>query len=90
LIRRTIPSQDTVFVKKPESPFFKNYLEFQAWKLGCSLEVPIYLIDKYKKENILDMMTIYIGDDEEKIRIIRDEFYDFHIGVSLPSKEQFC
>jgi CRISPR-associated endonuclease/helicase Cas3 len=87
---RNIPSQDTVFVKKPESPFFKNYLEFQAWKLGCSLEVPIYLIDKYKKENILDMMTIYIGDDEEKIRIIRDEFYDFHIGVSLPSKEQFC
>ena len=84
---RNIPPQDTVFVKKPESPYFRNYLEFQAWKLSCSLEVPVYLIEKYRKENILDMVTVHIGEDEENILIIREGFYDFEKGVSLPSKE---
>ena len=86
---RNIPPQDTVFTEKPESPYFKNYLEYQSWKLGCSLEVPVYLIEKYKKENILDIMKIFVGEDKEEILVLREDFYDFQVGVSLPSKEQF-
>jgi CRISPR-associated endonuclease/helicase Cas3 len=86
---RNIPPQDTVFVQKPESPFFKNYFEFQSWKLGCSLDVPVYLIEKYKKESILDIITVYIGEDKEEIRIVRENFYHFEKGIIVPSKDQF-
>lgn len=87
---RNIPAQDTIFVVKPESIYFRNYLEFQAWKLSHSLEIPVYLIDKYRKDNILEKpLTVYIGEDKEEILIIRYGFYEFDKGVSLLSKDQF-
>lgn len=86
---RNIRPQDTVFVKKPESIYFRNYLEFQAWKLSYSLEIPVYLIENYRRENILEKpLTVYIGEEEESILIIREDFYDFEKGVSLPLKDQ--
>jgi len=87
---RNIPPQDTVYVKKPESPYFRNYLEFQAWKLSYSIEIPVYLIEKFRKENILQKPeTVYIGEDKECILIIREDFYTFERGISLPLKDQF-
>jgi len=73
---RNIAPQDTVFSQKPESQFFYNYFDFQNWKLQYSLELPIYLIEKGKKQYMIDIEKIWIQDDEETILVIRDGFYN--------------
>lgn len=78
---RNIAPQDTVFVKQPESRFFFSYLDFQSWKLKNSLELPVYLIEKGKKKHMIDIEKIFIKDEEEKIYIIRDGFYNKTNGV---------
>lgn len=85
---RNIGAQDTIFTERPESLYFRNYLEFQAWKLNCSIEVPVYLIEKYDREHILDSLKITIGEDEGYIYVIREGFYDLEKGISVPGEDK--
>ena len=85
---RNIPPQDTVFVEKPLSKFFYNYYEFQVWKLQNSVELPIYLIEKGKKQNMIETNEIWIKDEKEIIFVIRTGFYDFEMGVSFIETDQ--
>jgi len=86
---RNIAPQDTVFVQKPESNFFYNYFEFQNWKLQNSLELPIYLIEKGKKQHMINIEKIWIKDDEEIIFVIREGFYNKTKGVTFIEESQF-
>ncbi len=86
---RNIAPQDTVFVKKPESKYFFNYLSYQNWKLKSSLELPIYLIEKGKKMNLIDTYRVWIKDECEIISVIREGYYNSNKGVILWPVEQF-
>jgi CRISPR-associated endonuclease/helicase Cas3 len=86
---RNIGPQDTIFVAKPNSTYFRNHLEFQCWKLSYSIEIPLYLIKKYQKNHILDSIPIIIGEEKENILVIRNEFYGFEKGISLPDEDNF-
>lgn len=72
---RNIAPQDIVYIKEPDSSYFNSILDFQAWKLRNSFELPIYLIEKSRKEHIIDMIKIFIKDEEQHILIIREGFY---------------
>jgi CRISPR-associated endonuclease/helicase Cas3 len=86
---RDIAPQDTVFVASPESKYFNNYFEFQSWKLENSTELPVYLIEKGQKQNMIEMQQIWIKDEIEIIRVIRNGFYNFDKGICLSEIEQF-
>jgi len=85
---RNIAPQDMVFVTKPESNYFYNYLSFQNWKLSNSLELPVYLIEKIKKLHMIDLETIWINDNKENIYVIREGFYNKEKGIALFEKDQ--
>lgn len=80
---RDIAPQDTVFVTQPETGYFYNYLSFQNWKLSNSIELPIYLIEKGKKNHMLDIKTVKIKDELETLYVIREGFYNKQKGVTF-------
>jgi CRISPR-associated endonuclease/helicase Cas3 len=80
---RNIAPQDTVFVAKPESKHFYNYLSFQNWKLSNSLELPVYLIEKGKTNHMIDIEIISIKDEVETLYVIREGFYNKNKGVTF-------
>lgn len=80
---RNIAPQDTVFVEKPISKVFYNYLEFQTWKLNNSLDLPVYLIKKGRKLHMIDLEKVWIKDEEQRISIIRKGFYNKVIGLFI-------
>ncbi len=86
---RNIGAQDSVFVEKPETNYFRNYLEYQSWKLNTAIDIPVYLINKYNKSHVLDSLKITIGDDEHQILVIREGFYNFEKGISIPDEDIF-
>lgn len=86
---RNIATQDIVFVEEPISNKFYNYFSFQNWKLKNSLELPVYLIEKGKKLNMIDHVKIWLKDEEETIYVIREEFYDKEKGVNFTDEINF-
>lgn len=54
-----------------------------------SIEVPVYLIEKYRKENIVNIETIYIKDDEEKILVINESNYCYEKGIYISRFNMF-
>jgi len=78
---RDIAAQDTVFVSKPETNYFNSYLNYQNWKLRNSIELPVYLIEKGKKNHMIDLISIKIKDEREMIYVIREGFYNDNKGV---------
>lgn len=86
---RNIASQSSVCVCKPDSSYFKSYSEFQSWKLINAIELPMYLIEKYNKKYILELIPIQIYDEKSSIWVIREGFYNFDKGVYLPDVDNF-
>jgi CRISPR-associated endonuclease/helicase Cas3 len=80
---RNIDAQSTVFVQKPPTFFFHNYLEYQSWKIEYSIELPVYLIEKGRRQYMVDLMKIRYGDEIEQIYVVRDGFYQYEKGVSF-------
>lgn len=80
---RDIMPQETVFVSIPENNYFSNYLSYQDWKLRNGLEIPLYLLDKGRKNFIIDLKKVRIKEDEEQIYVIRNGFYSIQKGVDL-------
>ncbi|PSR02144.1 MAG: CRISPR-associated helicase Cas3' [Bacteroidetes bacterium SW_11_45_7] len=86
---RDIPSQDTVFVSMPDKTYFENYLAFQNWKIENSIELPVYLIEKGRKNHIIDLKELRVKEDMIKIYILREGFYSYEFGIKLTSESQF-
>ena len=83
---RDIPAQETVFVSKPQSTYFKNWHDFQEYKVSMSIEIPLYLIQKALKQHIIDVVNVSIGTEEEQketIYVIRKGFYTTFLGFTL-------
>ncbi|MDD3945259.1 MAG: CRISPR-associated helicase Cas3' [Bacteroidales bacterium] len=84
---RNIAPQDTVYVEKPLSNTFYNYLNFQNWKINNSLELPVYLIEKGENSHMIDLVKIRIKDDEEVIYVVREGFYNRIEGLYFSEAE---
>ena len=81
---RDILSQESVYVMKPDNSYFKNWHEFEEYKILSSRDIPLYLIQKAQKSHIVDSVEISIGlDYTECINVIRDGFYNETQGLSL-------
>lgn len=82
---RDIPPQESLFVCKTPTSFFKNWHEFNEFKLSYSIEVPLYVAQEAGKNHLVDSMEISIGQQErrERILVIREGFYDGNYGFTL-------
>ena len=87
---REIEPQGIVFVIKPECSHFCNYSEYMEFVLLHSISLPMYLLDKGRKEHRIDSTCrISIGSNEPiLINVIREGFYEFDIGVDLSNDEE--
>lgn len=85
---RNIAPQDTVYVQNPESNFFYDYFAFQKWKIENSIELPIYLIEKGKKQHKIKLSKIWFKDNEELIYVIQDGFYNKSKGINFQESDQ--
>ena len=86
---RNIAPQDTVYIEKPLSNSYYNYISFQGWKLKNSIELPVYLIEKGLKLCIIDQIKVRIKEDIEMVYVIRSGFYDKEYGIIFPEEETF-
>lgn len=87
---RDIGPQGLVFVIKPKCTHFYNYSEYMDFVLSYSISLPVYLLDKGRKEHRIDSnYKITIGSNEPIfINVIREGFYTFDIGVDLTNNEE--
>lgn len=85
---RDSPPQESLFARKPSAPYFKNWHEFNEYKLSCSIEVPLYMAQKACKCHVVDSMEVSIGQEQkETILVIREGFYNMHFGFTLSINE---
>lgn len=87
---RDIGPQGIAFVIKPECTHFYNYSEYAEFVLSYSISLPVYLLDKGRKEHRIDSnCKITIGSNEPIfINIIREGFYTFDVGIDLTNIEE--
>lgn len=87
---RDIGPQGLVFVIKPKCTHFYNYSEYMEFVLSCSISLPVYLLEKGRKEHRIDSnCKITIGFNEPIfINVIREGFYKFDIGIDLTNEEE--
>lgn len=87
---REIGPQGIVFVKRPECMQFYNYSEYMEFVLSYSISLPVYLLDKGRKEHRIDSnCRITIGSNEPiLINVIREGFYTFDVGIDLTDDEE--
>ncbi len=86
---RDIDPQGIAFICKPDRTHFHNYSEYMEFALSNSITLPVYLLDKGRKEHRIDSdCQITIGARESiLINVIREGFYSFDIGVDLTNNE---
>lgn len=90
---RKIGAQDVVFVKAPDSLYFKSYSDFMEYKLLYGISIPVYLIERCRKMNRLNEAEIHICSPESLqvlyISVIREGFYNREIGIDLTEGDFF-
>jgi CRISPR-associated endonuclease/helicase Cas3 len=84
---RNMEPNDTVLVEKPPTGYFRNYLDFQSWKIKNSLDLPVYLIQKAHKLHLIDYYDIKYQDRSERIPVIRYGFYSLEKGFVINNVE---
>ena len=87
---RDIGPQGIAFVMKPECTHFYNYSEYMEFVLSYSISLPVYLLDKGRKEHRIDSnCRITIGSNEPiLINVIREGFYTFDVGIDLNDDDE--
>lgn len=86
---RDIIAQETVFVRKPGTLYFSNYLEFQNWKIYNSVEIPVYIIKRGLEHHKVDIIKISVKDEDLTIYVIRDGFYNKAKGIVFEENNDF-
>jgi CRISPR-associated endonuclease/helicase Cas3 len=78
---RNIAPQVEVLVKAPDS-YYSRYVDFQAYKLECSLTIPVYLHKSLLNKGALSKHDIQVQDDQEQIFLV-DQLYTFEKGLAV-------
>lgn len=79
---RNIPAQVTVFTKHPDG-YFKNYMEFQAFKNEWGIGVPIYLAERGISNGSISSIEIGVRDEKRDILIASNAAYSFEEGLNI-------
>lgn len=85
---RNIPPQEVVFVDKPSSEYFTTQMSFESWKIKNSIEIPVYLVEMARKNNMIDLVKIIVKDDTEIIYLVKKGFYSFETGLDFKIPDQ--
>ncbi len=84
---RNIQPQETVYVCEPDNPHFKNWHDFQEYKMAKSIEIPNYLTKKNKADFYLFPVTIGL-DLKDEIFIVQEGVYNHYMGY-IPQRTNF-
>lgn len=86
---RDIAPQGLAFVCKPDCTYFRSYSEYMEFQLSKSISMPTYLLDKGRKAHKIDTCKITIGNNASvAINVIREGFYNLHVGFDLSEVEE--
>lgn len=83
---RNIDPSETVFVTKPHQMTWDK-LSYQAWKIANSIEIPMYLVKKGEKNHRIDICEVVIKGESERIKVIRNGFYNYEFGIDFNDDE---
>ncbi|MDX1939103.1 MAG: CRISPR-associated helicase Cas3' [Saprospiraceae bacterium] len=78
---RNIQGNETVFVKRPDSIYFKNWTELNEFKCEYSVDLPLYLVEQGIKKFKLERVEIHIGDDKHFIVVAFPDVYSPDTGL---------
>ncbi len=78
---RNIQGNETVFVERPESKYFKNWTELNEFKSLNSVDLPLYLVEQGIKKHKLERIPIYIGEDKHSIVVSYPDIYSPDTGL---------
>ena len=84
---RDIDNNATVLTAFPKSPYFTNYVEWQAFKNENSVDLPLYLIEKGKKLHKIYQSKIYLKDEEMEVWRTHLGVYEFEKGLFFSDTE---
>jgi len=84
---RNIQGNDTVLVKRPDSIYFRNWTDINEFKCENGVDLPLYLIDKGRKNNKLYDLEIFIGEDKYSIIVAYPGVYSSEIGLIFKDEE---
>lgn len=76
---RNIPLQEIVFVCAPEISHFKNWHDFQEYKIEKSVEIPNYMVKNNNGDFYPFPVTIGM-DDKDTLLIMREDVYNSTMG----------
>ena len=79
---RNIPAQVTVFTKHPDG-YFKNYMDFQAFKNEWGIAIPIYLAQRGISNGSISSSEIGIRDEKRNILVASESAYSFEEGLNI-------
>jgi len=79
---RNIPSQVTIFTKHPDG-YFKNYMDFQAFKNEWGIAIPIYLAQRGISNSSISSKKIGIRDEKRNILVASESAYSFEEGLNI-------
>lgn len=86
---RDIDDNATVFVRKPETLYFKSWRDFQAFKVDNSIEIPRYMIERGLK-NYKIHIDFKVKINEEKatpIYCLYPDVYSIDFGLIIKKKD---
>ena len=87
---RDIAQQQTVYVKvkiptiiSDDTPTLdlRNRIEFRKWNLRHGIQIYGYQLEAARKNGAIEEVTILVGEDSEKVWLVREEFYDLNYGL---------
>ena len=84
---RNIQGNEPVFVRRPESIYFRNWTELNEFKCENSVDLPLYLIEKGIKKNKLFYLPIKIGEDDYSITVAYPDVYSPNIGLVFEEED---
>lgn len=80
---RNIPPQGDLFVCQPKNNIFYKYSDYTDFKMKFAVSLPVYLLEKGRKNHILDQIKIEVGQKDLTINVLREGFYNCDTGVEL-------
>ncbi len=72
---RNIDNQESVLIRFPENPYFINYLDWQAFKIENSVDIPVYLVHQGIKDYKIKQRKIYVNEDPIAVFCVYDGVY---------------
>jgi CRISPR-associated endonuclease/helicase Cas3 len=94
---RDIASQQTVYVNVKMATIIDNNtptldipnrMKFREWNLQHGVQIYGYQLEAARKMGALEQITLYVGEDTEKVWLVNENFYDLKYGLNFNREEE--